>query len=53
MTDGSGAFRNLNHALKHFNELTNKIVRKVTVEPKNQYDSELIAECQAVGDNAL
>jgi hypothetical protein len=51
--DGSGAFRSLDNALKHFDKLSNKFVRKITVEPKSHYDSELIAECQPVGDNAI
>jgi hypothetical protein len=50
--DGSGAFRNLDNALKHFDKLTNKLVRKDNVEPKSTSHTELIVECQAVGDNA-
>jgi hypothetical protein len=51
--DGSGAFRNLNNALKHFDKLTNKLVRKDNVGPKSSSDTESIEECQAVGDNGL
>jgi hypothetical protein len=46
--DGSGAFRNLDNALKHFDKLTNKLVRKENVEPNSSSDTELILECQAV-----
>jgi hypothetical protein len=49
--DGSGAFKNLDNALKHFDKLTNKLVRKEYVEPESPSDTELIAECQPVGDN--
>ncbi len=51
--DGSGAFRSLDNALKHFNKLSNKLVRKEYVEPGSSSDTELIAECQPVEDNAL
>jgi hypothetical protein len=51
--DGSGAFRSLENALKHFDKLSNKFARKVTVGPKSNHDSELIPECQPVEDNAL
>ena len=50
--DGSGAFRNLENALKHFDKLSNKLVRKADVEPNSPSDTELIVECQPVGDNA-
>jgi hypothetical protein len=50
--DGSGAFRNLDNALKHFDKLTNKLLRKDNVEPNSPSDTELILECQAVGDKA-
>ena len=52
-TDGSGAFRSLDNALKHYDKLLKKILRHVTVESKNPSDTELIVECQPVGDNAL
>jgi hypothetical protein len=51
-TDGSGAFRSLDKALKHFDKLSAKFVRKATVMPENPSISELIVECQTVGDNA-
>ena len=50
--DGSGAFRNLDNALKHFDKLTNKLVRKAKVTLNRNADAELIVECQAVADNA-
>jgi len=49
--DGSGAFRNLDNALKHFDKLTNKLVHHLTVESKSPSDTELTVECQPVGDN--
>ena len=51
-TDGSGAFRSLDRALKHFNKLSNKLVRHLTVKAKSPSDTELIPEYQPVGDNA-
>ena len=50
--DGSGAFRSLDRALKHFDKLSDKFVRKEYVVPENPSDTELISECQTVGDNA-
>jgi len=52
LTDGSGAFRNLNDALKHFYKLSNKLVRHENVDDLSSSDTELIEECQPVGDNA-
>jgi len=46
--DGSGAFRSLDNALKHYDKLSNKFVRHVTVEPQRSSDTELIPECQPV-----
>ena len=51
--DESGSFRDLNNALRHFDKLSNKLVRKDNVEDKNSSDTELIVECQAVGYNAI
>ncbi len=51
--DGSGAFRSLDRALKHFDKLSNKLVRKEYVELGSSSDTKLIAECQPVGDNAI
>jgi hypothetical protein len=51
--DGSGSFRNLDNALKHFDKLSLKFVRQDYVVPETDFDTELILECQAVGDNAL
>jgi len=50
--DGSGAFRSLDNALKHYDKLTKKFVRHLTVESKSPSDTELIVVCQPVGDNA-
>jgi hypothetical protein len=52
-TDGSGAFRSLDNALKHYDKLSKKFVRHVTEESKSPSDSELILECQVVEDNAI
>ena len=52
LTDGSGAFRSLDRALKHFDRLSNKFVRHDNVDDLSSPDPELIAECQSVGDNA-
>jgi hypothetical protein len=51
--DGSGSFRNLDKALKHFDKLTEKLVRQDNVVSESPSDTELIAECQPVGDNAI
>ena len=53
MTDGSGSFRTLDGALRHFDKLTAHFVRPVNVLSESPSDSELIPEYQAVGDNAL
>ncbi len=52
-SDGNGAFRSLENALKHYDRLAAKFVRQDYIVPESLPDSELIAECQAVGDNAL
>lgn len=52
LTDGSGAFKDLGDALRHFDKMTDKYVRQDYVDDLSSSDSELIAECQAVGDNA-
>jgi hypothetical protein len=46
--DGSGSFRNLDNALKHYDKLSAKFVRKEYIEPISQSDTELIPECQAI-----
>jgi hypothetical protein len=46
--DGSGSFRYLNNALKHFDKFSQKLVRKEYIEPISHPDTELIVECQAV-----
>ena len=51
--DGSGSFRSLDNALRHFDKLSNKFVRKANVEPESPFNTELIVECQPVGDNAI
>jgi hypothetical protein len=53
LSDGSGSFRNLENALRHFDKLSNKLVRKDNVESKCPSDTESIVECQVVGDNAI
>ena len=45
--DGSGTFRNLENALKHFDKLSNRFVSQDYVVPENAYDTELILMCQA------
>ena len=40
--DGSGAFRLLDSALKHFDKLSNKLVRHENVDDLNPADTELI-----------
>jgi hypothetical protein len=52
LLDGSGAFRSLENALKHFDKLSHRFVRQDYVVPENAYDTKLILECQAVLDNA-
>jgi hypothetical protein len=46
--DGSGAFRSLENALKHYDKLSGKFVRQEYVMPEIVPDTELILECQAV-----
>lgn len=53
LTDGSGSFRNLENALRHFDKLSNKFVRKDNVKSKSPSDTELMVECQPVGDNVI
>ena len=51
LTDGSGSFRTLDSAQKHFKKLTAQLVRPFNVLSESPSDSELIPECQGVGDN--
>ena len=51
LADGSGAFWNLDKALKHFDKLSNKNVHQVYVHASKTPDTELIAECQPVRDS--
>jgi len=48
LTDGSGSFRNVDNALKHFDKLSNKYVRQEYVDDLSPSDTDLILECQAV-----
>jgi len=50
--DGSGAFRSLENALKHYDKLSGKFVRQEYVVPENDSDTPVIDEYQAVKDNA-
>ena len=50
--DGSGAFRSLANALKHYDKLLKKFVRPLTVVPESPFDTPVIVECQPGGDNA-
>ena len=48
LTDGSGSFRSLENALKHYDKLSNRFVRQDYVDDLSPSDTELILECQAV-----
>ena len=48
LTDGSGSFRNLDNALRHFDKFSNRFVRQDYVDDLSSSDTELILECQAV-----
>jgi hypothetical protein len=50
--DGSGAFRSLDNALKHYDKLLKKFVRPLTVVPESPSDTSVIGEFQTGGDNA-
>jgi hypothetical protein len=50
--DGSGSFRSLDNALKHYDKLLNKFVRHLTVVPEIDSDTLVIGEYQTSGDNA-
>jgi hypothetical protein len=52
LSDGSGSFRSLENALKHYDKLSDKFVRQEYVVPEINSDTELIVEYQTVGDNA-
>jgi hypothetical protein len=45
LTDGSGSFRSLDNALKHFDNLSEKLVRQDYVVPENGSGTESILEC--------
>lgn len=51
--DGSGSFRPLDNALNYFEKLMAKLLRNDYVEPESPINTELITECQPVGDNAM
>ena len=53
LTDGSGSFRSLDKARKHYDKLLAKLVRQEYVVPERSSDTELIAEYHTVKDNAL
>jgi hypothetical protein len=53
MTDGSGSFRNLDNAFRHFDKMSLKFVRDNNVEAESHSGTELIVECQPVVDNAI
>lgn len=53
LSDGSGSFRNLENALKHFDKLTRKSVRHDDVVDLSPSDTEEILESQPVEDNGL
>ena len=53
LSDGSGSFRNLVNAMKHYDKLTNKLIRKEYVVTESSSNTELILEYQAVGNNAI
>jgi hypothetical protein len=42
MADGSGSFRSLDNVLRHFDKLSNKLVRKANVELKSPPNTEVI-----------
>jgi|GEM_PF-1875888 len=46
MIDGSGSFRELGNALRHFDKLTASLLRPLNVDEISHFDSEVIAECQ-------
>ena len=48
MPDGSGSFRELGDALKHFDKLTASVLRQQYVDEISPSESEVIAECQVV-----
>ena len=50
--DGSGAFRSLENALKHYDKLLNRFVRHVTDVPEIDSDTPVMGEYQTGGDNA-
>jgi len=51
--DGSGSFRKLSNALRHFDKLSALLVRNENVEPERHANSEVIGECQPAVDNAI
>ncbi len=48
LQDGSGAFRDLGDALRHFAKLTASVLRQQNVDEISHSDNEVIVECQAV-----
>lgn len=51
--DGSGSFRELYRALRHYDKLSEKFARKEYVDDLSNPDTELIAEYQTAEDNVL
>ena len=51
--DGSGSFRKLSNALRHFDKLSAQLARNENVEPKSHTNTEVIEECQPVENNAI
>jgi hypothetical protein len=48
LTDGSGSFRSLENALRHFDKLSEKFVCQDYVVAEIDSDTELILQCQTV-----
>jgi len=48
MIDGSGSFRELGNALRHFDKFMAFLLRPLNVDEINHSDSEVMAECQVV-----
>jgi hypothetical protein len=46
--DGSGSFRDLRDAYRHFDKLTASVIRQLNVDEISPSDIMVIAECQAV-----
>jgi predicted oxidoreductase (fatty acid repression mutant protein) len=51
--DVSGSLRYLGDALRHYNKMIDKLVRKMNVEDLSNPDTEMIPEYQTAEDNVL